>query len=517
MPYVRDAPYRSNFVPSQAPLLLSGVAAQAGYVPPDPRGPFRYLELGCGSGATLNALAAACPQGEFIGVDFNGASIAAAREFAAAAGLGNVSYVEAAFSAIAPGDIAPVDFMASAGTYSWLDSAEKQALLGIVADTLMPGGLLYLGYVTLGRAAVTPMWQLLRALAPATGEDSVRRLTGAVELLAALRDSGAAYPQQNPQALAVLNDVQAQCRSGDAAAVDNLAHNILAEGFRIELLDQVCAGLAPAGLDFCGSAAPYLNDPDLAVPVALRARFDALPTPVARALFQDFMGATLARTDIFVRAGRLDAEAAGHYLRTGLGAGLVGPAAETWRQLEKPGWTRFDFNTPVLRHVFGRIEAGVTTVAEIAADAPFPEAAVRDAFYKLAASPGVSLCLPTARGIPAILPPAVSPSSGFNRLALEAARAGVATVQLAAPGLGSCLPLTLPLSLLVAELCATGTAISTAELHARLISHVARIPGVEPAAASQFANPAFFSQLHQAVIGGVLPMLLRYGALVAHS
>ena len=47
--YVTDAAFPSDYVPSQQPAMLSYVAARAGYPPPDPARPFRYVELGCGS------------------------------------------------------------------------------------------------------------------------------------------------------------------------------------------------------------------------------------------------------------------------------------------------------------------------------------------------------------------------------------------------------------------------------------------------------------------------------------
>lgn len=60
-----------------------------------------------------------------------------------------------------------------------------------------------------------------------------------------LRDHGAKYLQQNQQALALLNDVHAQYLADDSRALTNLSHNLLADGFRAELLDDVVADLTP--------------------------------------------------------------------------------------------------------------------------------------------------------------------------------------------------------------------------------------------------------------------------------
>jgi ubiquinone/menaquinone biosynthesis C-methylase UbiE len=509
-PYVRDLPYRSNFIPSQAPVLLSYVSAIAGFAPPDPVGAFRYVDLGCGSGITLNALAAACPGATFIGVDFNADSIAAARSAASAAGLSNVSYVQAPFSRLDVAALGSVDYLACSGTYSWLDSTEKDALVGIAGRCLKPGGLLYLGYVTLGRAAVTPMWQVLRRLAPPAG-GSVERTEAGIRLLAEMRDQGARYLQQNPAALSLLNQVEAQSRAGDRQALENLAHNVFAEGFRAELLDDVAARLGPAGLAFAASASPLANDPDLSVPARLRARFDALESPVAQELFKDFLGAPLVRTDVFVKDAAPDPQNASQYLLNRVRVALVVPAAEAWQRLERPDWTAFDYTSPAGRYVFERIAGGAAGVREIAANAPFPPEDIADAFCKLAATPGFQLCLDPGILV-ASAPGSTQPASAFNRQALESARSGVAMVQLAAPLLGTCLPVPQPDALLLAELCADP---SPASLQARVCAAAGRIAGLDPASHAQLADPRAFGEIQRRVLQRSLPVLLRFGALRA--
>ncbi len=512
--YVRDVAYRSRFVPLQAPVLLSYSAALAGFSPPDPARPFRYLEFGCGSGTTLNALAAACPQGEFLGVDFHAGNIEIARGAAAAAGLGNVTYIEAAFSTLDPGSIPPVDYVACAGTYSWLGEAERAALIALFAKCLRSGGLLCLNFVTLGRAAVTPMWQVLRSLVPDRGQGSMQRLKEGIGLLGQMRDHGAKYLQQNAPAMSLLNEVYAYYQADDAVALDNLSHNLLANSYRYRLLEEVIAELQEAGLRFCGAAAPALSDPDLTVPPALRARYDALPGRAAKAIFLDFLDATMVRTDVFVREAEPDPAGALGYLEERARAALGGDAAAIWQQLDRPASSSFRFSTPVIRHVFDSIAAGESSMRDIALHAPFGRSEIYDAFRKLVATPAMLLCLDVPRHF-ASLPPHVRPASGYNRLALDAAAGGAGTVHLAAPVLGSCLPLALPGSLLVAEFCANGLGASVEVLHQRLRVQVDRMEGLNPDARRQFADPRFFAQLHRNVSGVALPLLLRLGALTA--
>jgi trans-aconitate methyltransferase len=514
--YVRDNAYNSNFNASQAPILLSYVAATAGYAPPDPERPFRYVELGCGSGVSLNGLAASCPQGSFVGVDFNAENIAVARGTAMAAGLSNVRYIDAAFSSLDPGALAPADYVACVGTYSWLEPAEKSAMIRLASASLKDGGLLNIGFVTLGRAAVTPMWQVLRGLAPAGAGSSIERLKTGVGLLARLRDHGAKYLQQNPQALALLNDVYQDQVAGDIPALTNLSHNVLAHGYRIELLDEVAASLAGAGLAFACSAAPLSNDPDLCVPMALRELHDALPSRVAQELFKDFLDATVSRFDVFIKSARPDTPASHRYLIDRSRATLVGDRAETWQQLERPDWTTFNLATPATRYVFDRIADGTGSIGGLVQGAPHPAEDICDAYFKLLASPGFELCFDRPGAGAAQLPSRVSPASGYNRLALKAALELGTGINVAAPGLGNFVPVAAPGSMLLAEFCAGGPVAAIEVMQARLSERLAAVPGVDASVVNAIRDPRTFASLYQQIAGQVLPMLLRFGALTAN-
>jgi trans-aconitate methyltransferase len=69
--YVTDVTYVPGFYPQMSPVAMRYVAALNGVIPPRMAEGFRFLELGCGLGRCLTTLAAAYPQGEFVGVDLN--------------------------------------------------------------------------------------------------------------------------------------------------------------------------------------------------------------------------------------------------------------------------------------------------------------------------------------------------------------------------------------------------------------------------------------------------------------
>src|SRR5579864_1909786 len=63
--YLTDVPYVRQFCKELAPPWLRAAAALNGFSPP-PGDSFDYLELGCGTGDTLNTLAAAHPRARFL-------------------------------------------------------------------------------------------------------------------------------------------------------------------------------------------------------------------------------------------------------------------------------------------------------------------------------------------------------------------------------------------------------------------------------------------------------------------
>ena len=95
----------------------------------------RVADIGCGYGASTVVLAGAYPASTFVGVDYHPASIAAAQERAAAAGVGNRTRFEAGKA---------VDL---AGTYDLIclfdclhDMGDPVGVLGHLRERLAPGG-----------------------------------------------------------------------------------------------------------------------------------------------------------------------------------------------------------------------------------------------------------------------------------------------------------------------------------------------------------------------------------------
>ena len=132
--YVTDSVYQSLARPDQSPIQMSYVAANAGFVPPDPTREFSYVDLGCSTGETVNLLAAAYPYAHFQGVDINPGAIDKTRRDAAAAQLANVSFTVGAFSEIAATGLALLEQLEILGATYLRNSPQAAAILKDLAS-----------------------------------------------------------------------------------------------------------------------------------------------------------------------------------------------------------------------------------------------------------------------------------------------------------------------------------------------------------------------------------------------
>ncbi len=105
----------------------------------------RVLEIGCGPGENLVAIATALPRATCVGVDFAGAQIAQAKTLAAAAKAENADFYCSDFNKI-ESTHAPFDFVVAHGLLSWIPPERHGELIAACSQCLAPGGLLFLSY-----------------------------------------------------------------------------------------------------------------------------------------------------------------------------------------------------------------------------------------------------------------------------------------------------------------------------------------------------------------------------------
>ncbi len=117
----------SNYAYAQThPDRLATVAALHGLTPPDPR-TARVLELGCGAGGNLIAMAVATPGVTALGVDLAAAPVAEGNEVIAAVGIENAELRQADVSDLTNGELGEFDYVIAHGLYAWVPEPVRDA------------------------------------------------------------------------------------------------------------------------------------------------------------------------------------------------------------------------------------------------------------------------------------------------------------------------------------------------------------------------------------------------------
>ncbi len=105
----------------------------------------RVLELGCGDGSNLIAMAYALPGSEFVGVDLAQRPIQKGQ--AAVADLGLKNIVLYALDVLDfPQALGHFDFIIAHGLYSWVPAVVRDKILAICGERLNPCGVAYISY-----------------------------------------------------------------------------------------------------------------------------------------------------------------------------------------------------------------------------------------------------------------------------------------------------------------------------------------------------------------------------------
>ena len=435
--YVTDRDYTRSFQQEMAPAHLRCLLLLRQRMLPDLSRPFRYLDLGCGSGLTATLLAAANPTGEFIGVDFSPDHIVQARALAAAARIENVSFIEASFADLlgeSPA-IGDVDFLGCHGVYSWVTADNQRRIVELMRRHVMPGGVVYIGYNAMpGWAPLAPVRHLISRLAKnrpeAHAEDAIEE---ARTFLAEMQTHGAGYMAGNTPVSRWLERVGDQPRS-------YLAHEYLPEASAAVWHDVVARDLSAARLRYVGSARLVENFDSINVPGPLRQTVAAAEEQGLGEIMRDLVVNQTFRMDVFARgaprASPAEAEAAFAELPVALAE--PPPSRPTIRAAHGEVPLAEQIAVPVLEI----IAAGPATVGDIIARAEAHGVDRRRARQALTAIIAGGKALPLAELCPRA--EAVAACRRFNHVALSQTLGGRTIGWLASPKLGGGLAVGLP-------------------------------------------------------------------------
>ena len=443
--YVQDIEFGSGYNPLQAPLHLAYVAATRGFEPPDPSGAFRYCDLGCGSGVTLNALAAAHPSARFTGIDFNLQHIEQARHIARDAGLDNVEYHEAPFTELESLGLDRFHFIGMNGIYSWLHPAIVGSVIAFLNGHLKANGLFVVGYLTLpGSAPVAPMWNLMRELTSHVKEDTLQRAKKGLELLVKLRRENAHYFTDNPRQAGQI-ELLHRMSALDDRRLKWMSHAVLADNWHPKTFTEVSQELEGSGLGFVGSALLPLNDLEIAIPSRLLGLFEELDA-VQTELLKDFIHNRSQRTDVYIMDAAPNPAAARRFLSERVGLLPRVRREEAVHGLYQLGRHLFVQNKALYTHLVETIGAAwqPLCLGEIVSDPALGEAPENErwqAVSRLIMTGHYQLCLAEAPVVDASeTPEHWTLPMDYNRQAVARAAESMEPTTVVAPG-GSWSPL----------------------------------------------------------------------------
>lgn len=302
--YVTEIDYTYGAYREMSPAAIRFAMLNAGQMPPALDGAYRYCELGFGQGVGLNLLAAANPQAQFHGTDFNPSQVVGAQHLARRADLPNVHFHDDSFEAFAARtDLPPFDVVALHGIYSWVSPANRAQIVRFLDRCLKPGGVVYISYNSLpGWAPMQPLQWLMNLLqdrqTPA-GLPVTQRISSVMDTLGQLAQLDAGYCKVNPSLRDFLGKIRTEPPS-------YLAHEYFNREWHPLHFMTVAEELSAARLGFAGSADVGQLVDGLHLPREARewlmktAPQDAL----LREQLRDYLTPARFRKDLFVRGLR---------------------------------------------------------------------------------------------------------------------------------------------------------------------------------------------------------------------
>ncbi len=301
--YVTDITYSLGWYRQQSPVMMALASVIGGAAASIPTGDDKVtmLELGCGFGYGAMALAASNPNWSITGVDFNPAHIAGAREWAAEAGLTNITFVEADFADWEASpvlrDLPEMDFVTMHGVWSWIPPAAKAGIVRLLARKVRAGGLVHLSYNTL------PGWQerigaarVIREVGQRVAGRSDLQAREGLRVLKQLAATNAHF--------AAGNSVAGLVEVLENAPTHYLAHEFMNTHWSPCFVTDVAAALSEAKLEWVAAGHLAENFPELMMTEEQREIFNRYADPLMQEFIKDICVPRSLRHDVFVRGAR---------------------------------------------------------------------------------------------------------------------------------------------------------------------------------------------------------------------
>lgn len=352
--YIADTAFPPHFPWHFVPSWIDHALRTNSIAPPrQARDAYRYLDLGCGPGVHLVAMAACAPEAEFVGVDANPDAPTTARELAATLGLSNVTFRTETFEDTARWIRPEFDYIAALGILSWISPVNRACVMKILGAGLVPGGAAATGYNSLpGRAGEFLIQSLVLDAAKRSTDVQSAAISTVLGRLADLAKTGARGLQGER--------VRALLRHHGGQDPDFLPHEYLSEHWTPLASSDIVKSARSEGLEFVGSLTEKEIVKDFLLSKAQRALLTDIDDDIDRERLIDLCLDQHFRRDLLVKPrsseitmNRLDGYFVAAYAPEHVSLQTVMPA----------GILRFD--NPVAHAVLAALQEGPQRLGDI--------------------------------------------------------------------------------------------------------------------------------------------------------
>jgi methyltransferase-like protein/2-polyprenyl-3-methyl-5-hydroxy-6-metoxy-1,4-benzoquinol methylase len=271
--------YPSHCLPQTHPNRLGALATLFGLSPEGET--CRVLEIGCGDGLNLLAIAVAMPQSRCVGIDLAMNVVERGLELVRRVGARNIS-LQCIDLAQITAEFGQFDYIIAHGVYSWVPSALRDALLEVCRQNLTPQGVAYVSYNSNPGGHLRQMFRHMMRYHVRHLTEPARRVAEARNLLKVLAD---AHQRDHPIGLLLRGEFERLKSVPDA----QMFHDDLADINEPVYFDQFVAHAAAHDLQFLAEAELELISAE-GMPQWVQAELARVAGTdvVARELYMDF-------------------------------------------------------------------------------------------------------------------------------------------------------------------------------------------------------------------------------------
>ncbi|HQZ82964.1 MAG TPA: class I SAM-dependent methyltransferase [Pyrinomonadaceae bacterium] len=285
-----DVPYPSFVFPQTSPDRLATLARVHGIDTASPA-ECRMLELGCGDGTNLLALAYSLPASRFVGIDLAATHINSAKAAAAKLGLSNVEFFELDVTKADAAALGEFDYIVAHGLFSWVPEFVRPAIFELYSKCLAPNGVGYISYNALPGCLIREITHGMMRFAARDISDPSEKVSAGIDFLTDIVDAA-----EDDSVYQTMLDLELEQIS--ERTPQNVFHDDLSEMNRPFYFEEFVKMLDEYGFQYLCEAEPS----ELAKVAAFKFP-ETLGDTIEREQYRDFVTGRRFRTTLFCRSG----------------------------------------------------------------------------------------------------------------------------------------------------------------------------------------------------------------------